>query len=374
MKPAPAHILLVEDDRFLRDQLEAALHGKGYSVAGAESLAEGLALAREQIPAVVVCDVRLPDGDGRSLLETMRADPELMVVQFVLMTGFQREVPQRSGMDLGADDFLNKPFSESEFLACIEARLRRAKFWMEALEQKTVDYLRGTVSARLPHEFFTPLAGILGFSELLLGEASEEANPLWHESVQHIQSCAERLNRTLQNYMFILQMMELTPSGRRREGAPLEAVAADLESTARIVAARYERPDELRIHQALPEEAGELPVPVRSNELAKIGEELIDNAFKFSVREQPVEVNLGLDDEIFCLQVQDRGRGLSEEQVAQIGAFRQFDRTRFEQQGLGLGLTIAQHLVERSQGRLAIESSSETGTCVAVRWPLLGNR
>lgn len=374
MEFRPPHILLIEDDLEFRSQLAAALETKCYSVECAGSLRDGMSMVRSRPPRVVVCDVRLPDGDGRSLLRSMRSDPRLMMIQFVLMTGYHKETPQRAGMDLGADDYLAKPFSIADFLACIEARLKRTEYWAKALEQKTVDYLRGTVSSRLPHEIFTPLAGILGFCEILLEDLPEGPEGHLRESARHIHDCADRLHRTLRNYIFILQLMEPGSSvdKPRSSGFPLDVACADLETTARLVAERHNRSEELQFDCAV--DADGEAIPVWSNELTKIAEELIDNAFKFSPPEQPVEVSLELEGTDLCLAVKDRGRGLSTEQVANIGAFRQFDRTRFEQQGLGLGLTIAQHLIERSQGSFAISSSAETGTRIAARWPLIESR
>lgn len=80
-------------------------------------------------------------------------------------------------------------------------------------------------------------------------------------------------------------------------------------------------------------------------------------------------IRLGADHESVRLEIRDRGRGMTAEQVSQIGAFRQFDRNKYEQQGLGLGLTLTQRLVERDGGRVSIESSPEGGTLAVVTWP-----
>lgn len=367
--PAASDILLVEDDLFLRDELLSALQSKGFAVRWTASIQAGLSMAREQIPAMIVSDVRLPDGDGRDLLAAVRQDPDLKSVQFVLMTGYHREAPQRTGMNLGADDYLAKPFALADFITCVEARLERSRVWQQTMEQRAVDYLRDMTSLSLPHEFFTPLAAILGFSELLLDSPRCEGPEIW-ESLRHIRASAERLHRTLQNYIFILQIMDADVGNHPREAlSDLKALCEDLEPTVAAAAERHSRTKDLVLHCELRDPERE--VLVFGSELTKIADELVDNAFKFSGDGNPVEVTLNDDGSDLCLCVRDRGRGLSARQIQHIGAFRQFDRTRFEQQGLGLGLTIAQNLVERSEGRFSIESTDSEGTLVCVRWRIL---
>ena len=80
--------------------------------------------------------------------------------------------------------------------------------------------------------------------------------------------------------------------------------------------------------------------------MTKIVDELVHNAFKFSKAGAAVEVTLHVSDNLLVLKVVDHGRGLGTEQIQKIGAYMQFDRKTHEQQGLGLGLTIAKRLTE----------------------------
>src|ERR1051325_1511544 len=116
----------------------------------------------------------------------------------------------------------------------------------------------------------------------------------------------------------------------------------------------------------------EVPVPMSEDYLIKIVEELVQNAFKFSTVGAPVHVALNHQPDSAVLTVSDRGRGLSPEHVAKIGAYMQFDRKMHEQQGLGLGLTICKRLTELHGGTLTIQSEPGTGTTVTVRLPKVG--
>jgi DNA-binding response OmpR family regulator len=104
-------ILLVDDDPQLRSMFSMGLTRKGYSVIEADSGATGLEMARKHLPDLILSDIHMPGGDGSTLLQEIRRDPELKSKQVVLITGRPDLVTPRQGMEGGADDFLVKPVS-----------------------------------------------------------------------------------------------------------------------------------------------------------------------------------------------------------------------------------------------------------------------
>lgn len=365
MESTPKRVLLIEDDQKLRLLLAAALETEGYQVAHAGTGEEGLRVAREFEPTIVVCDIQMPRGDGRTVLAALRGDKRLGSAQFVFMTGDSQTTPQREGMNLGADDYLEKPFSTADFLACVEARLQRAEMLRKA-DERALSRLSATVSKELPHELFTPLTGIIGLAEVLL-EENEDLDPkVARDMIKGIHASGERLHRTLRNYLTILELInDRPPGGGADEQLDPEAVRLVVTEAAVAAAQKSGREADLRV------EGEGFALAVSRNNLAAVVGELVDNACKFSERGTPVLVRLAANDDAMRIEVGDRGRGMTAEQISQIGAFRQFDRNKYEQQGLGLGLTLTQHLVERDGGRVSIESAPETGTCVCAAWPAL---
>ncbi len=98
-------------------------------------------------------------------------------------------------------------------------------------------------------------------------------------------------------------------------------------------------------------------------------EELFDNAIRYSKRGSAVEVQTESADDEFILRIIDQGRGLTSEQLVNIGAYMQFERKVYEQQGSGLGLTVARRLVEIHGGHISLESEYGKGTSVTVTLP-----
>ncbi|QDK80181.1 response regulator [Spirosoma sp. KCTC 42546] len=121
----PTHILLIEDEEQIRKNLLEILQLKGYQVtAGADGLA-GIQLASQQPPDLILCDIMMPQLSGYQVLAHIRTQESLSSVPFIFLTAKSDMVDFRQGMELGADDYLTKPFSTKDLLAAIESRLKR---------------------------------------------------------------------------------------------------------------------------------------------------------------------------------------------------------------------------------------------------------
>jgi len=117
-------ILVVEDDRTLSDVLKYNLQKDGYNVVTATDGAQALEMARSEKPELIVLDVMLPELDGLEVCRILRKD---MTVPILMLTAKGEEIDKIVGLEIGADDYMTKPFSMRELLARVRAMLRRAK-------------------------------------------------------------------------------------------------------------------------------------------------------------------------------------------------------------------------------------------------------
>ncbi len=125
MPPKPT-IVLIEDDEDSRQNVCLLLELEGYAVRSAPDGETGLQrLFEAPLPDLVLCDLMLPGLDGFGVLEAVRRNPALANLPFMLLTARTDRASQRKGMNLGADDFLTKPFSAEELLSAVATRLRR---------------------------------------------------------------------------------------------------------------------------------------------------------------------------------------------------------------------------------------------------------
>lgn len=120
-------ILLIEDNDVIRENTAEILALTGYTVHTAENGKVGVEKALENKPDLVICDIMMPVLDGYGVLHIFNTNPELSGIPFIFLSAKIERSDFRKGMDLGADDYLTKPFDESELLSAIEGRLKRIK-------------------------------------------------------------------------------------------------------------------------------------------------------------------------------------------------------------------------------------------------------
>jgi signal transduction histidine kinase len=181
-----------------------------------------------------------------------------------------------------------------------------------------------------------------------------------------IQTSGKRLYRLIQNFLLYAELELLaTDSDRIKSLRSEQTLSAKTLITERAIFQAKQVNREADLHLELQD----ANVQISTNRLDKLVEELVDNAFKFSAAGTPVTVTNVVSNNVFTLTIRDKGRGMTPEQIAQVGAYRQFERKLYEQQGSGLGLTIAKRLSELHAGTLSIESVPDPETTVLVTLP-----
>jgi signal transduction histidine kinase len=361
-------ILVIDDEEWLRDMVKIALVDRGYHVIEADNGSTGIDIARRELPDLILCDVRMERVDGYLTLATLHNEPATASIPFILMTGMADAAGMRHGMELGADDYLPKPFTIEGLYAAVDARLKKAQTQRAEAEQKLQD-LRNNITLMLPHEMRTPLNGILGFAELLQTSADTMTPAEVAEMGQTIYESGRRLDHLIENFLAYvrLEMAAADPAKSSEfHGQSTLHAARVVADKARAIAAAANRTADLKLEQAA------LSLPLAETHLAKLAEELVSNAFKFSKAGTPVSVTLAATERGASLAVSDRGRGFTSEQISRVGAYMQFDRQSQEQQGAGLGLIIAKRITELHGGTLTITSDATNGTTVTASLPKAG--
>ncbi len=361
-------VMIIDDSADIRMIINESLSLYGFSTLMAEDGVTGLKQAAEHLPDLIICDINMPNLDGYQTLKAMREQESTATIPFIFLSGATDRITVRKGMELGADDYLTKPFSPRELMAAVNARLEKhAK--LQDLSERKLDELRGNITLALPHELRTPLNGIMGLAHMMMDDYQTMPPEEMLESARFIYDSACRLHRLIENFL-VYSQIELMASESKTIEIPNTispvAVASLIPELTRKVAARHRREGDL----LLKVEPASLLVPQEN--LVKIVEELTDNAFKFSEPGKPVLVSTDVSDGQFHLEVADKGRGMTPDQIGRIGPHIQFERRIFEQQGAGLGLFIAKRLTELLGGQILFESTSGQGTSVSVYFPVPG--
>lgn len=365
-----ARILVIEDEKPLRDEIAATLNYEGYDVAVAENGRNGVDVARQIGPDMVVCDITMPEMDGYGVLEELRKDQETQLIPFMFLTARADKSFMRQGMELGADDYLTKPFTRSELLSAIRARLDRsvtiAETWDDHLEEA-----KATLTRMVAHELRTPLISLHTTKEIFRRKLDQLTPEMMAELLDSMDSGIDRLTHVVEQTIFLNQL----EAGLLKYQAIIEKgmttpVDSLLESAIRLGRefAYRNREGTIQIHLEQPE------VQVKANPQAlKHGlAELVANALNFSNADSIVTISQSVYAGLVNIQIRDRGVGIDSKQKSQaFKKYTQINRAHQEQQGMGLGLHVARRIVEAHGGKLNLVSSSGQGTQVTVSLPFL---
>lgn len=342
-------ILVVDDDGLLCATVGEILLSEGYELVIAadgkeawEHLSSGLR------PRLVLSDVRMPGMDGYELLGAMRRSPELCDIPFVFLSEMAGARDIRRGLSLGADDYIPKPFEPDAALKSIRLRIARAPR-PELLPEERAKFLRSW----LPHEYRTPLMGILGFASLMRDSAQTGSGLSREEIEEFTRSILESGNRLLRMFENLALWLELSdragePGAHRIPAAAVYDWPEAVEAAAHVRATHHGRERDLRIDLA------PCGLHIPEGFVDRVVLQLVDNACKFSATGTPVELTGRPLDSHYVITVSDRGRRMTDEQIARVSAFRQFERESWEQQGLGLGLAICRLFAACSGGRFTL--------------------
>ncbi|MDR3627111.1 MAG: hybrid sensor histidine kinase/response regulator [Ignavibacteriaceae bacterium] len=356
------NLLLIETDNQTIEQIFSVFRSSDFMLDLAENCSMGYEIAIRDLPKLIICNMKLYESDGLKTLHRLKEGSYISTIPFIfiLEEGQSNSQPKETGYDL--DFYIEKPFTGKELIKITKIALERYTVLAEKTE-KRLDELRGSISFSLPHELFTPLNGIIGFSEILIKDFDHLDREEIVQMLNYINSDALRLKKITKNFLAFAQ---------------LEMIGKDEEKTSSLRNSYFINPKEIIIKKAnqiakfykreddLVLEVADCVIRMTESYLKKLIAELIDNAFKFSKKGTSVIISLLSNDTSVMFSVTDSGRGMTAEQISSIGAYIQFDRKIHEQQGSGLGLVIAKKITEIHGGQFKIDSILNESTKITI--------
>ncbi|MCA9916297.1 MAG: response regulator [Anaerolineales bacterium] len=367
-------ILVIEDETPIREEVMDWLRFEDFEVFGAENGRIGLELAHAKRPQLILCDIAMPDMNGHEVLLTVRSTPELSNIPFIFLTAAADRESMRIGMDLGADDYITKPFTHAEVLNAIQARLQKqAKQENQQqqqvemlnaafLEEQKKRLLKSRLLAMFSHDFRNPLTLILMASDIL--SEGDKFLPPHRKQQQHerIRGSVHRLLQMLDDMLMVAEM----ESGFLKFTPQTIHLPSLIEQTINEFHLIDQHAHELTFNNQL-----KRAVPADAKLFRQILTNLLSNALKYSPHQSEICVELYEEDDTLTLEVIDQGIGIPKESFPYL--FDPFHRAKNAEhvKGTGLGLTIVKECVEHHQGKIEIYSQLDQGTQFIVRLPLV---
>ena len=359
-------ILVIEDTQNVRENICEILESENYEVFAAENGQSGLEMSVNVQPDLVLCDIMMPGMDGYEVLAAMRKEVITSTVPFIFLTAKNTRENQRLGMELGADDYITKPFTVEDLLNSVSTRLKRAEEFKVESEKKLND-LTKNLGAPITQVIAEPLRAILGFSKMLMTEYNNMEKFEMAEFNSLVYQAGMKLNTIVKKSFMFYNLQSLAydlESLNKLKDEKTTDVKAFTENIINEISLFHKRKEDIVVNL----ENANLKIP--SKYYMAIINEIVENAIIFSTKRSAIRVVGGLEDNQYTITVRDEGMGMTSSQINQIGAFQKFNQDLGENSGVGLGLINSKNILKLFNGNLIIKSRLGIETIVRITLPL----
>lgn len=359
-------ILIIEDEHNIRQDIVKILSLNKFQTIDTDDGNEAIRIARESLPNLIISDIMMPIMDGITIFKKLQEHNETATIPFLFLSAKSSKEDIRMGMNLGADDYITKPFDIQDLVNAVKSRISKQEKTLSTLN-KRYDDLKQSLHRTIPHEIRTPLNTILGYSEYLIKNVGSNTLEKNTEMLEFIYSDAKRLQKMFENFIFLskVEAYHTNPDDlrtlRNKKTIYSEMLIKDIffyyaNENKRIEDLEFDIIDaDLQIHE---------------EHFAKIIESIADNCFKFSKLNDKVLISSTIINEQLVISFKDFGIGIAANHISEVSAFRQFNRDKNEQQGNGLGLAIVKSLVHLYNGNFKIDSVESEYTNIIISLPI----
>jgi two-component system, sensor histidine kinase and response regulator len=358
------HILIVDDEPYQRMLIRETLAGDpSFTFREADDGVQALQEVKRQRPDVILLDVMMPKMGGFEVCQTLKADSAYQAIPIILVTALGQLQDKITGLDSGADDFVNKPFEESELQARVRSALR-IKAMHDQLQNLL--HLRDDLVRMIMHDMGNMVAVISSALSLYqrVPPDSEQAIQFAQDAYEANLSLADMISDALDVSSIETQKMPI-----HREQTDLVALTRALLESFRGAAMETDVKLDLQIENGFDPFANVDPSLIR-----RVIGNLVTNALKHAPASSHIAINLGQNSshETVCLSVTDQGPGISPEEQTLI--FNKYEMARLyadrrERPGRGLGLTFSKLAVEAHRGTISVQSTVGEGATFTVDLP-----
>ncbi len=365
-------ILVIDDEADIRDEVIDWLEFEGYTVTGAANGRLGLEEIYRDPPDLIVSDITMPEMDGYELLLEVRLNPRFIQIPFIFLTAVSDRDSVRKGMNLGADDFVTKPFTHSELLNSIRTRLEKKsiqdkqiqaqidRLHSDLSEEREKRLLKSRLVAMFSHDFRNPLASILSSSSIIRNYEDRLSHERKLQYLDRIDGSVRLLMQMLEDMLMVAEM-EGGHFEFRPEWFDLTALVETIVDEFRLI---DQGTHKLTFSSSLQHYIYADPKLVRH-----IAANLLSNAIKYSAADTEVRVGLEAVDQQVSLSVEDHGIGIPKASLPHLfEPYHRADNAK-GQKGMGLGLTIVKQAVDLHGGTVLVDSVPGEGTCFSVILP-----
>lgn len=346
-------------------------------------------------PDLILLDIMMPGIDGIEVCRQIKAAPKWRSIPIIMVTALTSKSTLAQCLKTGADDFISKPINALELRARIDSMLRikhqhsRLKRLTRQLKKQrnyihsisklqrnsitllsnSLESLRQGLATNLTQELNSPLRGVLAILTMLQVQFDDMSPTEVKQSVDLATQSAHQLETLLQQILFYLYIESKIA---KKSNANLLLETSDTQYSSQNIISKISKSRARRAQRSedIMLDLQDANLTIAEQYFSLIVSALVDNALKFSNPGTSIIVSSKVEEDRFYLSIRDMGQGMTQEQIASIGAFTQFSRQFSGSQGLGLGLTLVQKIINLCNGRLIISSVPNEGTTMRITLPI----
>ncbi len=338
------NILVIEDDLNIRESISELLTIKNYAITQASDGIEGLHYAKKINPDLILCDIMMPGIDGHEVLKELRMKKETANIPFIFLSAKSQMKEIREGMNLGADDYLPKPFKAADLFKAVESRLNRHQISQQELEEKLA-IMKPLKEAVLSDKLIQPLQGIIDISELLNTYFGQYSIEDVEEMTLQIKGRASKLKRKLRNIILYQSLEDI--SSRHdliAKFSSTKSFNAKDRITAQIIsiAKSHQREKDL-FNNILDSE-----VKFSEEFFNIIIEELLDNAFTYSPATSIIKISSISESKNFKLSINNKINRAQEVALSKVKDGELSTLNSSSKNNFGIGLKLVNSLCNAS--------------------------
>lgn len=386
-------VLVVDDNKLNRTLLSKSLNKAGYQVRTAADGRECLAMIEQQKPDIIISDYQMPHLDGMELCKIIKEDPKLKSIYFIMMTGSSDLEHKVRGLNIGADDYIDKSTSREELLARVNAGMRLKKMEFELKEAQRHLYHSeklaslGQLAAGVAHEINNPIGfvmsnlGTLGKYFHKITEFLEAQSAIISDSpsAEEIKQLRKKLKLD-----FILKDIDDLVNESLEGTNRIKEIVQNLKNFSRVDEAETQKKDinecientlqviwnELKYKTEVKKDFSELPQTIcHPSQLNQVFMNILVNAAQAIEVKGEISIRTSHEDGWIKVVIADNGSGIPEEKLDRI--FDPFFTTKKVGEGTGLGLSISHDIIQKHHGEISVTSNVGEGTAFTIKIPVV---
>lgn len=359
MKPL---ILVAEDTRTILYSIAKLLEFEGFQVITAEDGQAAIDLLKTNKPDLIIADIMMPNVDGYGLYRHVHADARLKQIPFIFLTAKATKNDVRLGKEMGADDYLVKPFDPKDLVAAVRGKLHRMEELRTQKETEMED-LSEHIFSYLTHKLRVPLSNMRAILNDLRDPARNYAQDDLQSIYNQLDQNTQDMDSLLEKFSLLTRLENFMDEDTFMDGAVVVSISEIVQQLKQNWFPEVEFETDDQLHTLFARGDG--------GYLYRVFNELLDNARRNQKHiDDKIFLRVSYSNRNLIFEVEDKGYGIPEKDLPRIfNKFYQCESKSRLTRGTGLGLALVKIILDLHQGEIRVESIVDKGSKFTITLP-----